>query len=732
MATNQKPTPYNDFMNKQKLFRLNRLLSSKKVIIIIMIAIPFILLFAGNICYTLLSDALYSMKGIFAADMAANDHLPAIINFPKSSNYYLILFGLTVFLEIALPYKIRTAYNDFNVNQKGGARFAYLEELYEQYPAVPEKDEFYQGKGGVPIAWDRKHHKVFIDRSAVNNYIIGTTRSGKGESFMFPTIDLYSRAEKKSSLIITDPKLELYKASYKTLKKRGYIPLVLNLADPGKSMKFNPLQTIIDAWKRKDYPTAEQICASFCFSMFADDKQPDPFWPQTATNLLSAMIIAHVSDCIALDEEMNAKNKAYFDKQKAAFMAMDEIEQLQVRNFIENMEYGYEDILHSSMPIPPEYEYIPSTKYEKQITMYSIYNAFTVMATNQMGEDKTALDAYFNARPNRDSAKLKYTAANVAGSKTKGSIYSTMITKLTIFTYENYAKMTAENDIDLLDIGFGEKPYAIFISTPDYDKSSFFIASVFVRQLYYVLAQHCTIHTNDGKCKREVVFLLDEFGSMSPIENFATMLVVCLGRNIRFNLVAQSDAQIEEKYGKEAETIIGNCGNQYFLSSGDLQTVKHFSEQLGNETFKNVSRSGEKMSLNKSFTESYEEKPLLNPNELQGLAPGENVIIRIMTRTDLRGNSIEHTSIYNVGNQRFKYRYKYLTKSFPNLDKIDLDKITWGDTSKVNLDLHVYDIDAHFAKLAAKMEAEKASKGKASGRTPGAGERNKAKMDEAV
>ena len=206
MATNQKPTPYNDFMNKQKLFRLNRLLSSKKVIIIIMIAIPFVLLFAGNICYTLLSDALYSMKGIFATDMAANNHLPAIINFPKSSNYYLILFGLTIFLEIALPYKIRTAYNDFNVNQKGRERFAYLEELYEQYPAVPEKDQFYQGKGGVPIAWDRNHHKILIDRSAVNNYIIGTTRSGKGESFMFPTIDLYSRAEIKSSLVINDPK----------------------------------------------------------------------------------------------------------------------------------------------------------------------------------------------------------------------------------------------------------------------------------------------------------------------------------------------------------------------------------------------------------------------------------------------------------------------------------------------------------------------------------------------
>ena len=115
-------------------------------------------------------------------------------------------------------------------------------------------------------------------------------------------------------------------------------------------------------------------------------------------------------------------------------MAMNEIEQLQVRNFIENMEYGYEDILHSSMPIPPEYEYIPSTKYEKQITMYSICNSFSVMATASMGGDKTALDAYFDARPNGDRAKLKYSAARVSGDKTKGSIFSTMITDLTIFT----------------------------------------------------------------------------------------------------------------------------------------------------------------------------------------------------------------------------------------------------------------------------------------------------------
>ena len=45
------------------------------------------------------------------------------------------------------------------------------------------------------------------------------TRSGKGEMFVFPIIDILSRAEEKASLVITDPKLELYKSSFQTLKK---------------------------------------------------------------------------------------------------------------------------------------------------------------------------------------------------------------------------------------------------------------------------------------------------------------------------------------------------------------------------------------------------------------------------------------------------------------------------------------------------------------------------------
>ena len=59
-----------------------------------------------------------------------------------------------------------------------------------------------EGGGGVPIAWNKEKNVIYIDDSPVNNLIIGTTRSGKGETFVVPTIDIYSRATKKPSMII--------------------------------------------------------------------------------------------------------------------------------------------------------------------------------------------------------------------------------------------------------------------------------------------------------------------------------------------------------------------------------------------------------------------------------------------------------------------------------------------------------------------------------------------------
>lgn len=120
----------------------------------------------------------------------------------------VIMLGFIGLLSTAVSsfatYKFLTNFGKIGKDQKGSSRFTALKEIKEQYKAVPELADRYSGGGGVPVS--RHRDKIFIDDSAVNNLIIGTTRSGKGETFIFPTIDIYSRSEKQPSMIFNDPK----------------------------------------------------------------------------------------------------------------------------------------------------------------------------------------------------------------------------------------------------------------------------------------------------------------------------------------------------------------------------------------------------------------------------------------------------------------------------------------------------------------------------------------------
>ena len=82
---------------------------------------------------------------------------------------------------------------------------------------IPDRDETFHGAGGTIIS--RIGKTLYIDDTLTNNLIIGITRSGKGEMFVIPSIDVYSRAEEKTSMVITDPKMELYKTSKKDLRR---------------------------------------------------------------------------------------------------------------------------------------------------------------------------------------------------------------------------------------------------------------------------------------------------------------------------------------------------------------------------------------------------------------------------------------------------------------------------------------------------------------------------------
>ena len=556
-------------------------------------------------------------------------------------------------VNIRQGYRMRASFSSkgFNLNQKGCARWTTTKEIRKQYRSIPDRDKPFPGYGGTIVS--RIGKNLYIDPDLTNNLCIGITRSGKGEMYVIPSIDVYSRAEKKTSMVVLDPKTELYKTSKETLEERGYEVYLLSLVDPEHSMGFNPLDQVISLYAAGDYANAELLVQTFCYSIFNPDKpiNGDTFWQDSPTSLLSALVIAVIEDVF---EWIKVENATGEEKEK----------------------------------------------HIQKINMFSIINLFgeLVSQTNPDNPYITGLDMFFQMRPALDRAKIKFFGVEVAGSRTKASIYSSMLMKLTIFTYENFAKMTAESTMNLEDIGFGDKPIAVFIEMPDYDKSAHFLGSVFIRQLYFVLARKATRQQN-GKCKNRVKIIADEFGNMPAIEAMENIITVCLGRNISFDLYIQAYAQLNKLYGENAKTITGNCGNTIYILSDDDETTKKFSTNLGSETIIDMQRNGSRLSGNKTIMESTAEKPLLNMNQLEELKPGECVIKRIMKRRDLKGKLITPHPIFNSeeNGRRLLFRYEYLTDTFPNPDEVDMKNVNKEDLTHIKVEERVWDYRMSFA-----------------------------------
>lgn len=692
--------------DKNRTMRLNQFLANKYMMTIIVIVIDIILFSLIN--YIL--NSIYALPEWFRDIDHPSNYIGIKNVFPhlrNTSNVYkgvqIVSCIFVVLYDVIFIFRVRTAYaaENFNVGQKGDSRWTTLKEIQEQYKEIPEKDEKYPGMPGIIVS--RWKDKIYIDDSVVNNLIIGITRSGKGEMFVFPSIDVYSRAEIQPSMIICDPKVELFKSSKKILEERGYEVHLLNLADPVHSMGFNPLTEIVETYKQKDYATAELLAQSFAYSVFNPDesKGDSQFFDSTAAQLLTALIIAHIEDCLGEDRRNAYKLKKWEEKRKA-FDALESQEEKEIarRNYQLYKREGIDVINDKRIDyIPPEEKIGPFKNHEEDINMYSIINTFTELGRMKTEDESVSmLDLYFSERPALDRAKLKYASIEMAGYRTKASVYANMLAKMTIFTYQNIAKMTAESSIQLKDIGFGKKPMAIFLGIPDYDRSNHFLASVFIRQVYFVLAKMC-IQTM--KCERPVKFICDEFGNIPAIESMANIITVCLGRNISFDLYIQSYAQLNKLYGEDADTIIGNCSNQIYILAEDEKTADKFSKLVGNETVIDLQRMGKKLAIGKNFTESNIEKPLLNVNQLLNLKEGECVAVRATKRKDLEGKKIVSNPIFNSAefNTAFKYRYEYLLDSFPNPNEILLSEVNSEDRSFINERNKVWDYALTFCQF---------------------------------
>ena len=184
--------------------------------------------------------------------------------------------------------------------EKGYSRWAKDKEFQKELVQISPTDVTIE-KGGIPLKNDGK--KIWIDTSGYHNMIIGSTGSGKSQGLSFPFIRTLAKAGE--SMIVTDPKGELYEGTANELKEKGYNIVLLNFREPQRGNCWNPFTLPYKLYKNGDQDKANELLDDLAKNILYDEnnKGADPFWENTAADYFAGLSLALFED--AKEEEIN-------------------------------------------------------------------------------------------------------------------------------------------------------------------------------------------------------------------------------------------------------------------------------------------------------------------------------------------------------------------------------------------------------------------------------------------
>lgn len=123
-----------------------------------------------------------------------------------------------------------------------------------------------------------------VDSGPVNTMLLAMTRAGKGQTYIEPMIDMWSREKKPSNMVINDPKGELLMKNYVSLVTRGFEPVQFNLINEMKTDIYNLLGMAAEAAREGDATKAATHVETVADVFFPLDGGEDPVWPNAANN----------------------------------------------------------------------------------------------------------------------------------------------------------------------------------------------------------------------------------------------------------------------------------------------------------------------------------------------------------------------------------------------------------------------------------------------------------------
>jgi len=378
------------------------------------------------------------------------------------------------------------------------------------------------GPVGLLVGADTLHNPLagWILERDEHALVLGSTRSGKTRRLILPTIGIIGTTAQES-LVLSDPKGELYDHTADWLHERGYRVWRVDLIRPrpGATQRFNPVAPVWTAL-HQDPPDlalaakiARQIAHLITHGAPGSLGGSDPLWINGQISLTAAVILA-VAD------------------------------------------------------------------QAPTVTEANVAAVYRLLVTAGSMDEGTALDAIFEAFDPAHPARLAYSTYQLSQGKTRASIIVTAAAGLQLFGDPEIAWLTAEQDHDLASIA--HEPTAVFLVIPHEDASRYMAAGLYVSSLLRSLTDVARRH--GGRLPRRVNFLLDGFGNLPPFPDFDQTVAVSAGMGIRLVLVLQNVEQLRKHYERVERSIRGNLGTWLYLRTSDLQTAKELAEMIGRYT----------------------------------------------------------------------------------------------------------------------------------------------------
>lgn len=337
------------------------------------------------------------------------------------------------------------------------------------------------------------------------------------------------------SILCTDLSGDLYEKTSGYMSQKGYDVKIINPTKLDISNRYNPLASI---------STYKEILDVASILINAGDPNPkDPFWNNGAKNLLAILITALV-------------NQRETRKQSGI----------------------------------KEYD-----KYCNLANMRFLLNSF--------GRDEHKLEKFiekhnFNKDGTPQNNYKEWRGFTSGNKKTTQSFLSTALTALRIVGNDDFAKLTASNDIDLEQIR--HRKTIVYLQIPQEDLEVYgFLLNLFYSRFFSTCFKSNNTNTLPVYC------LLDEAGHTN-IPSLATVITTIRKYKVSISLMLQSLSQLETAYGtSQANTILnGGVASQIYHSGLDLETCERLERILGTVIIEETDDKGNKKTIKKPLMDA--------------------------------------------------------------------------------------------------------------------------------